>query len=82
KAKRIKTTAERAGPTDPIEIDFDPFTEFTVCAASYTPIYAGEASVACPFDGVQYQPQYKGTVCKVCEVCEVGGRGSGLRLVV
>ncbi|RMY77248.1 hypothetical protein D0863_01443 [Hortaea werneckii] len=60
-AKRIKTTAERAGPTDPIEIDFDPFTEFTVCAASYTPIYAGEASVACPFDGVQYQPQYKGT---------------------
>ncbi|KAI7092901.1 hypothetical protein KC324_g21912, partial [Hortaea werneckii] len=39
-AKRIKTTAERAGPTDPIEIDFDPFTEFTVCAASYTPIYA------------------------------------------
>lgn len=77
----MKTQAERS-PTDALDIEFDAFNEFDVCGASYTPIYAGEASSVCPFDGVKYQSRYKGTVCKVCGVCEVGKASSGLRLTV
>ena len=80
-ARKVKATAERS-PSDALEVEFDAFSEFDVCAASYTPIYAGEASAACPFDGVKYQARYKGTVCTVCGVCEVGKASSGLRLVV
>jgi len=80
-ARKVKATAERS-PSDALEVEFDAFSEFDVCGASYTPIYAGESSTACPFDGVKYQARYKGTVCKVCEVCEIGKASSGLRLVV
>lgn len=69
-------------PGDAIEVEFDSFGEFDICAASYTPIYAGEQSVSCPFDGIKYHTQYKGTVCKVCEVCAIGAPSSGLRLTV
>ncbi|KXT10334.1 hypothetical protein AC579_1033 [Pseudocercospora musae] len=80
-AKKMKAIAERS-PTDAIEIEYDTFSEFDICAASYTPIHAGEASTSCPFDGSKYQPQYKGTVCKICEVSAIGAPSSGLRLTV
>jgi len=78
-AKKIKTACER-NPNDALEVEFDQFAEFDVCAASYTPIYSGSSSASCPFDGVKYQAKYKGTVCKICEVCEIGAPASGLRL--
>ncbi|KAK4556029.1 hypothetical protein LTR86_006725 [Recurvomyces mirabilis] len=80
-ARKIKATAERS-PTDALDIEFDSFNQFDLCAASFTPIYAGDASVACPFDGSKFLPEWKGKVCKVCGVCEVGKVGSGLRLRV
>lgn len=80
-ARKVKAIAERA-PNDAIEVEFDTFGEFDICGASYTPIYAGEASVACPFDGTKYHTSYKGTVCKTCEVCAIGATGSGLRLTI
>jgi coatomer subunit alpha len=80
-ARAVKAKAERS-PTDAVDVEFDAFNQFDICAASYTPIYAGEPSVACPFTGVKYLPKYKGTVCKICEVCEVGKPASGLRLTV
>ena len=79
-AKRVKTVAER-NPADAIEIDFDQFADFEICAASHTPIYGGNPSVACPYDGSKYHNKYKGTVCKICEVCQIGAPASGLRLV-
>jgi coatomer protein complex subunit alpha (xenin) len=79
-AKRVKNAAER-NPSDAIEIDFDQFADFEICAASFTPIYGGSPAVACPFDGVKYHGKYKGTVCKVCEICQIGAPASGLRLV-
>lgn len=79
-AKRVKTLAER-NPNDAIEIDFDPFADFEICAASFTPIYQGSPSAACPYDGAKYHAKYKGTICKVCEVCQIGAPASGLRLV-
>ncbi|KAK5743425.1 hypothetical protein LTR17_002600 [Elasticomyces elasticus] len=80
-ARKVKTAAERS-PTDALDVDFDSFTEFDLCGASFTPIYAGDASSSCPFDGTKYLPKYKGTVCGVCNICEVGKPGSGLRLTV
>ncbi|KAL1311013.1 hypothetical protein AAFC00_001231 [Neodothiora populina] len=80
-AKKIKAICERQ-PGDATEVEFDSFAEFDICAASYTPIYAGEQSVACPFDGTKYHTQYKGIVCKVCQVCAIGAPGSGIRLMV
>jgi len=80
-AKRIKATCERS-PGDVVEVDFDPVATFDVCAASYTPIYSGDQSVACPFDGMKYQVKYKGTVCKVCGVCNIGSSASGVRFMV
>jgi coatomer protein complex subunit alpha (xenin) len=77
----MKAAAERT-PNDAIEIEFDTFGEFEICAASFTPIYAGEASTSCPFDGSKYHTKYKGNVCKVCEVSAIGAPSSGLRLTV
>ncbi|KAK7960749.1 coatomer WD associated region [Apiospora saccharicola] len=78
-AKKMKAACER-NPHDNVEIEFDQFAEFDICAASHTPIYSGSAFEECSFDGAKYHSQYKGTVCVVCEVCEVGKHGSGLRL--
>lgn len=78
-AKKIKSQCERS-PQDKIDIEFDQFAEFDVCASSHTPIYGGSPSVACPFDGAKYHSEFKGQVCRVCEVCEIGAPASGIRL--
>ncbi|CAI7672070.1 unnamed protein product [Penicillium bialowiezense] len=80
-AKKIKAQCER-NPQDQIDIDFDPFAEFDICAASYTPIYNGSPSVSDPFTGAKYHPQYKGSVDRISEVTEIGAPASGLRLFV
>ncbi|KAI9816560.1 MAG: hypothetical protein M1827_001692 [Pycnora praestabilis] len=71
-----------SSPKDAFDIDFDQFAEFDICAASYSPIYSGSPSVACPYDGSKFHSQYKGKVCTVCEVAEIGAPASGLRLFV
>lgn len=78
-AKKTKAQCER-NPTDAVEVEFDQFAEFDICAASHTPIYAGAAFEVCAFDGAKYHSKYKGSVCVVCDVCEVGKHGSGLKL--
>jgi len=79
-ARKTKAQCER-NPNDSIEIEFDQFADFDVCAASYTPIYSGTPYEQCSFDGSKYHSSYKGSVCRVCEVCEIGKHGSGLRLL-
>lgn len=78
-ARKTKAQCER-NPHDAVEIEFDQFAEFEICAASHTPIYSGTAFEECAFDGSKYHTKYKGTVCVVCDVCEVGKHGSGLKL--
>lgn len=80
-ARKIKAQCERS-PQDKIDIEFDQFAEFDICASSHTPIYSGSPSVVCPFDGAKYHSEFKGKVCKVCEVCEIGAPASGIRLFV
>ncbi|KAK0757582.1 hypothetical protein N5P37_009596 [Trichoderma harzianum] len=78
-AKKTKAQCER-NPNDAIEIEFDQFAEFEICAASHTPIYSGAPFEECAFDGSKYHSSFKGSVCRVCGVCEIGKHGSGLRL--
>ncbi|RDW86751.1 coatomer subunit alpha [Aspergillus mulundensis] len=80
-AKKVKAQCER-NPQDSIEIEFDQFAEFDICAASHTPIYSGSPSVSDPFTGAKYHEQYKGTVDRISEVTEIGAPASGLRLFV
>ena len=80
KAKRVKANGER-NAHDAIEIDYDSFAEFDICAATFTPIYNGSPLEQCPFDGSKYKPEFKGTVCRVCNVCSIGSPASGLRLL-
>ncbi|KAG9190177.1 Coatomer, alpha subunit [Alternaria panax] len=79
-AKRVKTVAER-NPSDVIEIDFDQFADFDICAASFTPIYSGMPSVTSPYSGAKYHARYKGTVCRIDGITQIGAPASGLRLV-
>ncbi|KAL4818083.1 coatomer WD associated region-domain-containing protein [Aspergillus spinulosporus] len=80
-AKKVKAQCER-NPQDSIEIEFDQFAEFDICAASHTPIYSGSPSVSDPFTGAKYHEQYKGSVDRISEVTEIGAPASGLRLYV
>ncbi|KAL4956430.1 coatomer WD associated region-domain-containing protein [Aspergillus filifer] len=80
-AKKIKPQCER-NPQDKIEIEFDQFAEFDICAASHTPIYSGSPSVSDPFTGAKYHEQYKGSVDRIAEITEIGAPASGLRLFV
>lgn len=80
-AKKIKVQCERS-PQDKIDIEFDQFAEFDICAASFTPIYGGSPSVSDPYTGAKYHEQYKGTVCRISDVTEIAAPASGLRLFV
>ncbi|KAK6334396.1 hypothetical protein TWF730_003610 [Orbilia blumenaviensis] len=79
-ARKIKTASER-NASDAIEIEYDQYAEFDVCAGTHTPIYSGSPLEQCPFDGSKYHSSWKGKVCAVCEVCQIGAPASGLRLL-
>jgi coatomer protein complex subunit alpha (xenin) len=80
KARKMKAQVER-NPVDNVEIEYDQFAEFEICANTFTPIYANDKFFTCPYDGAKYHEKLKGTVCKVCEVCEVGASAAGWRLI-
>ncbi|KAI5777220.1 coatomer WD associated region-domain-containing protein [Geopyxis carbonaria] len=79
-ARAVKSRCERT-PTNAIDIEYDQFAEFDICAASYTPIYAGQPFVQDPFTGAKYLPKYKGQVCRISQVTEIGAPASGLRML-
>lgn len=78
-AKTVKSKCERT-PTNAVDIEYDQFADFDICAASFTPIYAGQPFVQDPFTGAKYLPEYKGQVCRISLVTEIGAPASGLRL--
>lgn len=78
-ARKIQAKSENIA-TDAISIDFDPFTEWEICAGDFVPIYKGEEIVREKMLGVGYGKSWKGKICKVTLVSEIGGIGSGLRL--
>ncbi|XP_058799728.1 coatomer subunit alpha isoform X2 [Phymastichus coffea] len=67
-------------PTDENQLEYDEHNPFTLCAASYKPIYKGKTGVKCPFCHASYQVLFKGQICNICEVAEIDKECSGLKL--
>ncbi|CAG2110571.1 unnamed protein product [Medioppia subpectinata] len=67
-------------PVDEHKLNYDEHNPFTICAASYKPIYRGKPEEKCPLCQASYLPQYKDSLCVVCNVAQVGKDTIGLRL--
>lgn len=80
-AKKIRTRADSIS-SDAIEIDFNPYADFEICCASFTPIYKGEDVVTEALVKATYKAAYKGEVCRVTNVTSIGAPASGLRIGV
>jgi coatomer protein complex subunit alpha (xenin) len=80
-ARSVITAGDR-NPRDAIEVSYDHFSEFDICAASLSPIVKGTAAVRSPFSGAKYLPEYEGSVCRVDGISQIGLSGSGLRCKV
>ncbi|EIM89149.1 coatomer subunit alpha-2 [Stereum hirsutum FP-91666 SS1] len=75
---RQRIAAGDRNPRDAVEIAYDEFTEFEICAASYTPIYKGQPAVRCPYTNAAYLVEYKGTLDPLVGLTEIGAGASGL----
>ncbi|EKM58105.1 uncharacterized protein PHACADRAFT_252139 [Phanerochaete carnosa HHB-10118-sp] len=75
---RQRIAAGDRNPRNAVEISYDEFTEFEICAASYTPIYKGSPAVRCPYTDAAYLPEYKGHLDALVQLTEIGAPSSGL----
>ncbi|EDO39748.1 predicted protein [Nematostella vectensis] len=67
-------------PTDSHQLKYDEHNPFSICGASYQPLYRGKPQEKCAFCQTSYCPDFKGTLCQVCEISEVGKDSIGLRI--
>lgn len=75
---RQRIAAGERNPRDAVEVDYDQFTEFEICAATYTPIYKGSSSVRCPYTDAAYLPEFVGKLDALLQLTELGAPASGL----
>jgi coatomer subunit alpha len=75
---RQRIAAGDRNPRDTVEIDYDEFTPFEICAASYVPIYRGSPSVRCPYTDAAFKPEFKGKLDPLTQLTEIGAVASGL----
>lgn len=75
---RQRIAAGERNPRNALEIAYDEFTAFEICAATLTPIYKGSPAVHCPYSDAAYQPQFKGKLDVLTELTEIGANVSGL----
>ena len=75
---RQRIAAGDRNPRNAVEIDYDEFTEFEVCAASFTPIYKGSPAVRCPYTDAAYQPRFKSRLDPLTQLTEIGAPSAGL----
>lgn len=78
-ASKLKAKADQVA-SDAVEIDFDPYSDFDICASSFTPIYKGEPLVLEALAGTKYKLSEKGKVCKITLVTGIGVPALGLRI--
>ncbi|SMN19888.1 similar to Saccharomyces cerevisiae YDL145C COP1 Alpha subunit of COPI vesicle coatomer complex, which surrounds transport vesicles in the early secretory pathway [Maudiozyma saulgeensis] len=78
-ARKIKSRAD-AKASDDVTIDFDPYAEFQVCAATHTPIYKDTPSTQDPLTGAVYHASEKGKIDSITLVTKIGAPASGLRI--
>ncbi|KAI8925560.1 coatomer WD associated region-domain-containing protein [Entophlyctis helioformis] len=77
-ARKVEQHCER-NPADEVQLVYDQYNPFVVCAATLVPIYRGSPTVECPFCGASFKPEYSGKVCTICTVAQVGAQTTGLR---
>ncbi|KAJ7598741.1 coatomer subunit alpha-2 [Mycena floridula] len=75
---RQRIAAGDRNPRNAVDIAYDEFTSFEICAASYTPIYKGSPSVSCPYTHATYLPEYQGKLDPLIGITEIGAVASGL----
>ncbi|KAL6302657.1 coatomer WD associated region-domain-containing protein [Sparassis latifolia] len=75
---RQRIAAGDRNPRNAVEISYDEFTEFEICAASFTPIYKGSPSVRCPYTDAAFLPEFKGKLDPLSQLTEIGAPSSGL----
>ncbi|TCD66559.1 hypothetical protein EIP91_001227 [Steccherinum ochraceum] len=75
---RQRIAAGDRNPRNAVEIQYDEFTEFDICATSFTPIYKGSPSVRCPYTDATYLPEFKGKLDSLLHLTEIGAPSSGL----
>ena len=77
--RRVLAACEKT-PTNAVELKYDEYNPFDICAASYVPIYRGKPVVKCPLSGACYLPEFKGQLCRVSKATEIGKDVIGLRI--
>ncbi|KAJ3234584.1 hypothetical protein HDU81_001312 [Chytriomyces hyalinus] len=80
KARKLLAACEN-NQNDEITLDYNQHNPFSVCAASYTPIYRGSPSLSCPYCAASYKPEFKGQLCAICNIAAVGAAGTGLKSI-
>lgn len=65
-----------------IQLDYDDLNPYSLCAATFRPIFSGNQLVSCPLCDAKYKPEFSGKSCKVCLVSEIGKACSGIRFQV
>ena len=75
---RQRIAAGDRNPRNAVDIDYDEYTAFEICGASYTPIYKGSPSVRCPYTDAMFLPQYQGSLDPLTQLTEIGAVASGL----
>ena len=63
---------------DLVEILYDGFTEFEICAASYTPVYKVPLSARCPYTDAAFLPRWARSLDPLTRLTEIGAVSSGL----
>ncbi|KAH7886951.1 coatomer WD associated region-domain-containing protein [Phlebopus sp. FC_14] len=75
---RQRIAAGERNPRNAVEISYDEFTEFDICAATFTPIYKGSPAIRCPYTDAAFLPEFKGKLDPLTELTEIGATASGL----
>ncbi|KAJ7792912.1 coatomer subunit alpha-2 [Mycena olivaceomarginata] len=75
---RQRIAAGERNPRNAVEISYDEFTPFEICAASYTPIYKGTTAAYDPYLNQAYLPEFKGKLDPLVQLAEIGAGATGL----
>lgn len=80
-ARQYKAASDKIA-RDEIQLDYDPYNVFDICAATHVAIFRGSPSVQCPYCQVHYTIEFRNRLCGVCDLAQIGAAATGLRTSV
>lgn len=80
-AEKIKVKSDSIAH-DSINVEFDQYSNFDICPYELTPIYSNDAFVVCPLTGFKYHKSSEGKLDCTVSLSKIGGKGSGLRILI